>query len=187
MEGAEALLHEHQRRGLRALVAHELGRDLGCGALFEQAEANPAGAFTLAEAHTLEKLDPLAGNLEALEELACIPPPAAGDAAGDGRPDGPGKASQRRTGQSARVLASTAGEGLCRAAGAAGDCHARGRDALSAGGCDGVRMYACPRAIAFQNKAEPCGTVHSRKTFLGTRLVSEHDFKGCGKPRSGGK
>jgi tRNA pseudouridine55 synthase len=54
-------------------VAHELGRDLGCGAHLSSLRRTQAGVFTLAEAHTLAELEPLAGNVEALEEL-CVHP-----------------------------------------------------------------------------------------------------------------
>ena len=54
-------------------VAHELGQDLGCGAHLSRLRRTQAGVFTLAEAHTLEELDALAGNPEALEAL-CIHP-----------------------------------------------------------------------------------------------------------------
>ena len=54
-------------------VAHELGRDLGCGAHLSRLRRTQAGVFTIGEAHTLEELEPLGGNVEALEEL-CIHP-----------------------------------------------------------------------------------------------------------------
>jgi tRNA pseudouridine55 synthase len=54
-------------------VAHELGIDLGCGAHLSSLRRTQAGVFTLAEAHTLEELEPLTGNLEKLEAL-CVHP-----------------------------------------------------------------------------------------------------------------
>jgi tRNA pseudouridine55 synthase len=54
-------------------VAHELGQDLGCGAHLSRLRRTQAGAFTLGEAHRLEELEALAGNVEALQEL-CIHP-----------------------------------------------------------------------------------------------------------------
>ena len=54
-------------------VAHELGSDLGCGAHLSRLRRTRAGAFTLAHAHTLEELEALAGNAEAIESL-CIHP-----------------------------------------------------------------------------------------------------------------
>ena len=54
-------------------IAHEMGQDLGCGAHLSSLRRTRAGAFTLADAHTLEELEPLAGNIEALEEL-CLHP-----------------------------------------------------------------------------------------------------------------
>jgi tRNA pseudouridine55 synthase len=54
-------------------IAHELGRDLGCGAHLASLRRTQAGVFTLAESHTLDELQPMAGNVDALEEL-CVHP-----------------------------------------------------------------------------------------------------------------
>lgn len=54
-------------------IAHELGRDLGCGAHLSSLRRTQAGAFTLDQAHTLEDLEPLAGDVEKLEAL-CVHP-----------------------------------------------------------------------------------------------------------------
>ena len=54
-------------------VAFELGLDLGCGAHLSRLRRTQAGVFGLAEAHTLDELGALAGNLEALEGL-CVHP-----------------------------------------------------------------------------------------------------------------
>jgi len=54
-------------------VAHELGGDLGCGAHLSGLRRTRAGVFTLADAHTLAELEPLAGNVEGLEAL-CVHP-----------------------------------------------------------------------------------------------------------------
>ena len=54
-------------------VAHQLGQDLGCGAHLSSLRRTQAGVFTLGEAHSLDELQSLAGNVEALEEL-CIHP-----------------------------------------------------------------------------------------------------------------
>lgn len=54
-------------------VAHELGRRLGFGGHLSRLRRTQAGPFTLAEAHTLEELEPLAGDREALEEK-CVHP-----------------------------------------------------------------------------------------------------------------
>ncbi|MFP5235972.1 MAG: tRNA pseudouridine(55) synthase TruB [Acidobacteriota bacterium] len=54
-------------------VAHELGQALGCGAHLSSLRRTQAGAFTLADAHTLDALQPLAGNPEALEEMSVHP------------------------------------------------------------------------------------------------------------------
>ena len=67
-------------------VAHELGCDLGCGAHLGSLRRTQAGAFTLAEAHRLEELEPLAGDVARLERLSIHPrslltemPPVTGD------------------------------------------------------------------------------------------------------------
>jgi tRNA pseudouridine55 synthase len=54
-------------------VAHELGRDLGCGAHLSSLRRIQAGPFTLAQTHRLEELQPLAGNVDALT-LFCVHP-----------------------------------------------------------------------------------------------------------------
>jgi tRNA pseudouridine55 synthase len=54
-------------------VAHELGADLGCGAHLSRLRRTQAGVFTVAEAHTLEEMEALAENVEALEDL-CVHP-----------------------------------------------------------------------------------------------------------------
>jgi tRNA pseudouridine55 synthase len=54
-------------------VAHELGAALGCGAHLSRLRRTRAGAFTLADSRVLEELEPLTGNLEALENL-CVHP-----------------------------------------------------------------------------------------------------------------
>jgi tRNA pseudouridine55 synthase len=74
LEGAEAgFTMSISAGGYVRSVAHELGRDLGCGAHLSSLRRTGAGAFTLGEAHMLEELEPLAGNVEALEEL-CVHP-----------------------------------------------------------------------------------------------------------------
>jgi tRNA pseudouridine55 synthase len=54
-------------------IAHELGRELGCGAHLSSLRRTQAGVFTLADSHALAELEPLAGEIEALEAL-CIHP-----------------------------------------------------------------------------------------------------------------
>ena len=54
-------------------VAHELGSDLGCGAHLSSLRRTQAGPFGLTQAHRLEELEPLAGNVEALTML-CVHP-----------------------------------------------------------------------------------------------------------------
>jgi tRNA pseudouridine55 synthase len=56
-------------------VADELGRDLGCGAHLSRLRRTRVGAFALTDAHTLDELEALAGNADALEGL-CIHPRA---------------------------------------------------------------------------------------------------------------
>jgi tRNA pseudouridine55 synthase len=74
MEDAEALFEMSiSAGGYVRSVAHELGKDLGCGAHLSRLRRTRAGAFALDEAHTLEELEPLAGNVGALEGL-CVHP-----------------------------------------------------------------------------------------------------------------
>lgn len=54
-------------------VAHEIGQQLGCGAHLSSLRRTRAGAFTLADGHTLEELQLLAGDLAALE-AKCVHP-----------------------------------------------------------------------------------------------------------------
>ncbi len=54
-------------------VAHEMGQDLGCGAHLSRLRRTRAGPFTLGDAHSLEELQALAGNIEALESV-CVHP-----------------------------------------------------------------------------------------------------------------
>lgn len=54
-------------------VAHELGQVVGCGAHLSSLRRSRAGVFTLAEAHTLEELQPLAGSHAAIEEISVHP------------------------------------------------------------------------------------------------------------------
>ena len=74
LEGAEAsFTMSISAGGYVRSVAHELGQDLGCGAHLSRLRRTQAGVFTIGEAHTLEELEPLTGNVEALEQL-CIHP-----------------------------------------------------------------------------------------------------------------
>jgi tRNA pseudouridine55 synthase len=73
-------------------VAHELGQDLGCGAHLSSLRRTQAGVFTLEAAHTLDELQPLAGNMDAQENFCVHPrsllpemPAVTGDAAALGR------------------------------------------------------------------------------------------------------
>ena len=76
LEGAEASFTiDISSGGYVRSVAHELGRDLGCGAHLSSLRRTRAGAFALDDAHTLEELEALAGNAEALENL-CVHPRA---------------------------------------------------------------------------------------------------------------
>jgi len=74
LEGAEAAFTMTVSAGgyVRS-VAHELGQDLGCGAHLRSLRRTKAGVFTLADAHMLDELHSLAGNVEALENL-CLHP-----------------------------------------------------------------------------------------------------------------
>jgi tRNA pseudouridine55 synthase len=74
LDGAEAAFEiTVSAGGYVRSVAQELGQDLGCGAHLSRLRRTQAGIFTLSEAHSLEELDALAGNAEALEEL-CLHP-----------------------------------------------------------------------------------------------------------------
>jgi len=54
-------------------VAHELGRDLGCGAHLSSLRRTKAGVFTLDDARTLEQLQELAPNPDVLESCCAHP------------------------------------------------------------------------------------------------------------------
>jgi tRNA pseudouridine55 synthase len=54
-------------------VAHELGQALGCGAHLGTLRRTRAGVFTLDDAHPLSELQPLAGNIAALEAMSIHP------------------------------------------------------------------------------------------------------------------
>ena len=93
LEGAEASFSMSiSAGGYVRSIAHELGQDLGCGAHLSSLRRTQAGVFTLGEAHTLEELEPLAGDVEALEDLCVHPrsllpemPAVTGDARALGR------------------------------------------------------------------------------------------------------
>jgi len=53
-------------------IAHELGSHLACGAHLSRLRRTRAGAFTLADAHTLEELGAMAGNAEAVRNAEAI-------------------------------------------------------------------------------------------------------------------
>jgi tRNA pseudouridine55 synthase len=74
LDGAEAeFMIGISAGGYVRSVAHELGQALGCGAHLSRLRRTQAGVFTLAEAHMLDEIEPLAGNQEKLERL-CIHP-----------------------------------------------------------------------------------------------------------------
>jgi tRNA pseudouridine55 synthase len=93
MEGVEArFTMSVSAGGYVRSVAHELGQDLGCGAHLSSLRRTQAGVFTLEEAHTLDELEALAANDEALESLCVHPrsllpemPAVTGDAMALGR------------------------------------------------------------------------------------------------------
>jgi len=93
MDGPEALFTMSiSAGGYVRSIAHELGRELGCGAHLSRLRRTGAGAFTLDDAHKLDELEALAGNLEALEGLCVHPrrllpemPSVTGDAEALGR------------------------------------------------------------------------------------------------------
>ena len=70
LDGAEAsFTMSISAGGYVRTVAHELGQDLGCGAHLSRLRRTQAGVFAISQAHKLEELELLAGNLEALKEL----------------------------------------------------------------------------------------------------------------------
>ena len=74
MEDAEAIFEMSiSAGGYVRSVAHELGKDLRCGAHLSRLRRTRAGVFALDEAHTLEDLESLAGNAEALDAV-CVHP-----------------------------------------------------------------------------------------------------------------
>lgn len=74
MEGAEASFKMTiSSGGYVRSVAHELGQALGCGAHLASLRRVRAGVFTIEQAHALEDLQPLAGQVEMLESL-CVHP-----------------------------------------------------------------------------------------------------------------
>jgi len=93
LDGAEASFEMSiSAGGYVRSVAHEMGQDLGCGAHLSRLRRTQAGVFTLAEAHTLEEVEGLAGNIEAFEALCVHPrnllpemPSVTGDAMALGR------------------------------------------------------------------------------------------------------
>ncbi len=74
LEGAEAEFSMSVSAGgyVRS-VAHEMGQALGCGAHLSRLRRTRAGAFGIEEAHTLEELETLKGNVAELEAL-CVHP-----------------------------------------------------------------------------------------------------------------
>ena len=93
IDGAEAsFVMTISAGGYVRAVAHQMGQDLGCGAHLSSLRRTQAGVFTLAEAHKLDELQPLAGNADALEALCVHPrsllpemPSVTGDAMALGR------------------------------------------------------------------------------------------------------
>jgi tRNA pseudouridine55 synthase len=74
LDGAEAsFTMSISAGGYVRTVAHELGRDLGCGAHLSRLRRTQAGVFAISQAYKLEEIELLTGNLEALQEL-CLHP-----------------------------------------------------------------------------------------------------------------
>ena len=93
LDGAEAsFVMSISAGGYVRSVAHEMGQDMGCGAHLSRLRRTQAGVFTLDQAHTLEEVEGLAGNVEALETICVHPrnllpemPSVTGDAMALGR------------------------------------------------------------------------------------------------------
>ena len=73
-------------------VAHQMGQEFGCGAHLSSLRRTQAGVFTLSESHSFDELQPLTGNIDALEQLCLHPrtllpemPSVTGDAVALGR------------------------------------------------------------------------------------------------------
>lgn len=74
LEGTEASFRMSiSAGGYVRSVAHQLGQELGCGAHLGSLRRTQAGVFTLTEAHTLDELEPLTGNVMALERMFLHP------------------------------------------------------------------------------------------------------------------
>lgn len=74
VEGAEAdFTMTVSAGGYVRSVAHEMGQALGCGAHLSRLRRTRAGAFSIDEAHTLDELEALKGNVAELEVL-CVHP-----------------------------------------------------------------------------------------------------------------
>jgi tRNA pseudouridine55 synthase len=93
LEGAEASFTiSISAGGYVRSVAHEVGQVLGCGAHLSRLRRTQAGMFSLDEAHTLEELEELAGNVKAMQAFFVHPrsllpemPAVTGDAMALGR------------------------------------------------------------------------------------------------------
>jgi tRNA pseudouridine55 synthase len=74
LDGAEAsFTMSVSAGGYVRSVAHELGKDLGCGAHLSSLRRTRAGVFTLDDARSLDALEPLSGSVEAIA-LLCLHP-----------------------------------------------------------------------------------------------------------------
>ncbi len=74
LEGAEAeFTMRISSGGYVRSVAHELGLAFGCGAHLSKLRRTQAGGFSIGQARTLEDLQAVAGNLQALEAM-CVHP-----------------------------------------------------------------------------------------------------------------
>ena len=74
LEGAEAeFTMSVSAGGYVRSVAHEMGQALGCGAHLSRLRRTRAGAFGIEEAHTLDELEALKGDMTELEAV-CVHP-----------------------------------------------------------------------------------------------------------------
>ena len=93
IEGAEAAFEMRiSAGGYVRSVAHELGQDLVCGAHLSRLRRTHAGVFNISEAHPLQELEAMTGDVDALENLCVHPrtllpemPSVTGDPAALGR------------------------------------------------------------------------------------------------------
>jgi tRNA pseudouridine55 synthase len=107
-------------------VAHEMGRELGCGAHLESLRRTSVAEFTLEDAHTLERLAAEAANPGTLQEYFVHPRQLRDRRRSHGCPH-----PQRTHCQPARTFPRSPGQSIQRAKGTDRHCHPCGRNTVS--------------------------------------------------------